>query len=190
VTKNKNSVSGEEIDTFFSLFEGDLNPINDKNIIMHNFDKREIKLNGENIEALQDLETICRRNGNNKRLVQLLERQFLVFEKLENKDSLRRVFEELVPLYRETPGNREKTYQLYIRMANTLLIEPEEISRILAWRDVEVDWLVLYSKISVSTNDLESGLKKARYHKNDECEKHPTPKSYEDRKPYRCSRVG
>jgi hypothetical protein len=47
ITKNKNSVSEEEINNLFNSFKGELKPIQDSNIIMHSFDKREIKLNGE-----------------------------------------------------------------------------------------------------------------------------------------------
>lgn len=47
VTKNENSISDIDIKNLFDLFKGDLNSIDDKNIIMHNFDKREIKLNQE-----------------------------------------------------------------------------------------------------------------------------------------------
>ncbi len=45
VTKNKNTISEDEINNVFNSFKGGLNPIEDKNIITHNFDKREIKLN-------------------------------------------------------------------------------------------------------------------------------------------------
>ena len=47
ITKNKNSISDDEISSLFNSFKNKLNPINDKNIIMHNFDKREIILNGQ-----------------------------------------------------------------------------------------------------------------------------------------------
>ena len=47
VTKNKNTVSEEEINNLFSSFKGELKSIKDSDIIMHSFDKREIKLNGE-----------------------------------------------------------------------------------------------------------------------------------------------
>lgn len=47
ITKNKNSVSEDEITALFNSFEGNLHPIDDKNIIMHNFEKREIKLNNQ-----------------------------------------------------------------------------------------------------------------------------------------------
>jgi hypothetical protein len=45
ITKDKNSVSESEINELFNSFQGNLKAINDANIIMHNFDKREIKLN-------------------------------------------------------------------------------------------------------------------------------------------------
>jgi len=44
ITKNENSVSEIDINNLFNSFKGNLNPIDDKSIIMHNFDKREIKL--------------------------------------------------------------------------------------------------------------------------------------------------
>ena len=47
ITKNKNSLSEEEINTLLSSFKGNLNPIDDKNVITHNFDKREIITKGE-----------------------------------------------------------------------------------------------------------------------------------------------
>lgn len=47
VTKNENSLSEDDINKLLGSFKGDLNQIEDKNIIMHNFDKYEIKLDGE-----------------------------------------------------------------------------------------------------------------------------------------------
>jgi len=43
ITKNQNSVSEDEVGELFSSFEGDLNPVDDDNVIMHDFDTREIK---------------------------------------------------------------------------------------------------------------------------------------------------
>lgn len=47
ITKNKNSISEDDINTLLSSFKGSLNPIDDKNVITHNFDKREIIINGK-----------------------------------------------------------------------------------------------------------------------------------------------
>lgn len=45
LTKNKNTVTKEELDELLNSFDSPLTPIPDENVIMHNFDKREIKLN-------------------------------------------------------------------------------------------------------------------------------------------------
>ncbi len=47
ITKNKNTLSEDEINAVFSSFEGGLSQIEDENVVMHNFDKREIKLNDQ-----------------------------------------------------------------------------------------------------------------------------------------------
>jgi len=44
ITKNKNTLTEEDIDNLFASFSGDLKAIPDENVIMHNFDKREIRL--------------------------------------------------------------------------------------------------------------------------------------------------
>lgn len=44
ILENKNSVSEEELKNMFDSFKGTLTPIDDRNIITHNFDKKEIKL--------------------------------------------------------------------------------------------------------------------------------------------------
>ena len=45
ITKNKNLISEDEINTMLNSFKGNLNIIDEKNIITHNFDKREIITN-------------------------------------------------------------------------------------------------------------------------------------------------
>ena len=46
IIEGKNSISDEDIQNMWSSFSGELNPINDENIITHNFGKREVKLDG------------------------------------------------------------------------------------------------------------------------------------------------
>jgi len=47
ITKNKNTVSEDDINNLLASFKDDLNEIDDKDVIMHTFDKREIITNGE-----------------------------------------------------------------------------------------------------------------------------------------------
>ena len=47
ITKNQNTVTEEDIESLFGSFKGNLNPIEDNKIIMHNFDKREVKINNQ-----------------------------------------------------------------------------------------------------------------------------------------------
>jgi hypothetical protein len=47
VTNNQDTISNEQIIGLFDSFKGELKQIDDKNIIMDNFDKREIRLNGQ-----------------------------------------------------------------------------------------------------------------------------------------------
>ncbi len=47
VINNENSITNERIQEMWDSFKGGLNAVEDRNVIMHNFDKREIKINGQ-----------------------------------------------------------------------------------------------------------------------------------------------
>lgn len=116
------------------------------------------------VEALRELEAIYRQNANVKGLVGLLERQFDAYEKLGDGESLRRVFDELVSLYRGILGQPKRAYELYQRLLASNAMEPEEVERVLAWRDVEIDWTDLYRRLGAKLPDIQAGERRGRFH--------------------------
>lgn len=116
-----------------------------------------------NVEALRELEAIYRQNSNVKGLTGLLEQQFDAFEVAGDGESLRRVFDELVSLYRGMLGTPKRAYELYQRLLASNAMEPEEVERVLAWRDVEIDWRDLYLKLCTKLPGLPGGERRARF---------------------------
>ena len=67
-----------------------------------------------------------------------MEAQFTVFERIGNSEALRHVFDELVTLYRGVLGQPKRAFELYQRLLGSPAIEPQEIDRVLSWRDIEI----------------------------------------------------
>lgn len=126
--------------------------------------ERAIALDDTHIESLARLESLYRAGGQSQKIGDLLEKQFDAFERNGDLESLKRVFEELVELFRGPMGQPKKAYELYQRMLALAIVEPEEIDKLMAWRDIEIDWNSIYKKLVENLSNLPEGQVSARYH--------------------------
>ncbi len=126
--------------------------------------ERSLELDPANIEALVQMESICRSSGQTHKIGALLEQQFDAYERLADVNNLKRVFEELVELYRGPMDQPQKGYELYQRMLALAIVEPEEIDKLMSWRDIEIDWRSIYNTLVKNLANLPIGDLSARYH--------------------------
>lgn len=115
------------------------------------------------VAVLKSLETIYRQRRDLEKLAWLLEIQFDAFEALLQGDQMRATFEELATLYRGLLSRPTRAYELYQRLLANVATSPEEIDRILAWRDVEIDWRDLYNRLAIKLPSLSRGEHRAQY---------------------------
>ncbi len=126
--------------------------------------ERSIELDPSNIDALIQLESIYRSSGQVFKICSLLEKQFDAFERIADVDSLKRIFEELIELYRGPLDRPQKGYELYQRMLALAIVEPEEIDKLMSWRDIQIDWRTIYNTLIKNLTNLPVGELSARYH--------------------------
>jgi tetratricopeptide (TPR) repeat protein len=126
--------------------------------------ERAIALDETQIDSLALLEQIYRESGQTHKIGALLEKQFDAYERSGDLENLKRVFEELVELFRGPMGQPKKAYELYQRMLALAIVEPEEIDKLMAWRDIEIDWQAIYDKLVDNLRHLPGGALSARYH--------------------------
>jgi tetratricopeptide (TPR) repeat protein len=115
------------------------------------------------VAVLKSLEAIYRQRRDIEKLAWLLEIQFDAFEALLLGDQMRATFEELAALYRGVLGRPSRAYELYQRLLANVATSPEEIDRILAWRDVDIDWRDLYNRLVLKLPSLPRGEHRAQY---------------------------
>jgi tetratricopeptide (TPR) repeat protein len=123
-----------------------------------------LELDIENVEAADRLETIFRDQGNVESTVRMLELKFDALEKHEDSNGIRQVFEELVDLYRGVLGQPNKAFTLYERLLANSFIEPEEVERVLSWREVSIDWRNLYDKLNAKAKKIDDEVRRAKFH--------------------------
>lgn len=116
-----------------------------------------------NIEALKDLEELYRHAHDVAGLAVVLEARFDAHERSGDSDALRDIFEELAALYRGSMGEPKRAFDLYQRLLLSASIGYQEIDRVLAWRDVEIDWSDLYAKLVTKVSSVPEGEKRGRY---------------------------
>ncbi len=122
-----------------------------------------VGFDGENLDALRELESLYRQGGRHKGLATVLETQFDLVERRGDGEALRQIFDELVALYRGVLGQPRRAFELYQRLLSSATVEPEEIDRVLAWRDVEIDWTDLYVKLQSKLPGMPAGRRRAAF---------------------------
>ena len=126
--------------------------------------KDSLELNPRNARAIKKLELIYRRHKDFVALAEILESKFSLLESENDSTSLKVVFEELITIYRGTLGNPDKAYALCLKLIESAQIEPEEIDRMLGWREISIDWSGLYSKLLSKVDGTNDRTKLAKFH--------------------------
>ena len=120
------------------------------------FDRTELKV-------LKCLESIYRERQDLVKLAWLLEIEFDVYETQSHGEALRATFQELTALYRGVLARPFRAYELYQRLVSNVSTSTEEIDRVLAWRDVDVDWRDLYNRLAANLSKMSRNEARGQY---------------------------
>ena len=120
----------------------------------------------DNLGALKELEGICRGimpPRGPEALADCLLKQFDCHERHHRGFALRALFEELSTLYRGSLARPSQAAKLYQRLLEANPGEPIEVERVLAWRDVTIDWHDLYARLRSRVATIPPGRQRAEF---------------------------
>jgi tetratricopeptide (TPR) repeat protein len=124
--------------------------------------ERAIQLDPKNIAAARGLQNIYRENGNFRDLARALEVELSTQEVLYDHIEIKRIFNELVDIYREKLSDPRRAYELYFRLVTSFGLDSQEIERVLVWDDIDIDWHGLYRSLCINLAQIQTEDKKGR----------------------------
>ena len=120
-----------------------------------------IGYNALDLTSLRELERIYRHFARKADLARILDMQFSYYEKHQNPEQLKPLFDELVVLYRGELNQPKRALELYQRLLAASTIEAPDLDLLLGWNDLAIDWPAIYTKLLAKLQSVPPGKRRA-----------------------------